>query len=173
MARVTPPRERARRRASARAPVGRRTHAARAPSPQAFFTPEAEAWADAIRSRGAPRPPPPGDDRLHRGPLAIDVALPATDASVALCARACAEAADLWLRWMEDTPPLPAGMKVTHAFHPIISIAVHYTLLYVYTIIHYYTLWFLPVLGDERLRLLFAGLAAYIYICIYIYIIYI
>lgn len=44
------------------------------------------------------------------------MSLPADDASVALCARACAEAADIWLRWMDETPPLPAGMKVTSTY---------------------------------------------------------
>jgi hypothetical protein len=75
-----------------------------------------ESWADAIRVQGSPKPKASGDDLLHRSPLSIDVSLPANDASVALCGKACAEAADIWLRWMDETPPLPAGMKVTSTY---------------------------------------------------------
>jgi len=81
-----------------------------------FFTPEAEAWAASIRSRGSPKPPATGDDALYRGPLTIDVSLPAGDESVALAAKACEEAASMWLGWMDTTEPLPAGMRVTSTY---------------------------------------------------------
>jgi len=81
-----------------------------------FFGPEAEAWANALRSQGACKPKATGDDLLYRGPLTIDISLPASEASVALSAKACTEAADMWLGWMESTPPLPAGMKVTSTY---------------------------------------------------------
>lgn len=84
-----------------------------------FFTPEAEAWAGSIMAApGAmPKPRPTDqDDLLSRGPLCIDISLPPSEDSVALCARACADAADMWLGWMQTCPPLPAGMKVTSTY---------------------------------------------------------
>jgi len=81
-----------------------------------FFAPEVEAWAESIRSRGAPKPPATGDDALYRGPLTIDVSLPAGDDSVAIAAKACDDAASMWLGWMDTTEPLPAGMKVTSTY---------------------------------------------------------
>lgn len=83
---------------------------------QQFFTPEVEAWASGIRSQGTPKPKATGDDLLYRGPLTIDIELPANEASVALCQKACAEAADIWLNWMETTEPLPQGMRVTSTY---------------------------------------------------------
>lgn len=81
-----------------------------------FFTPEAEAWAAALKTQGSPKPKATGDDLLYRGPLAIDISLPATDESVALCAKASTEAVDMWINWCETTEPLPAGMKVTSTY---------------------------------------------------------
>ena len=81
-----------------------------------FFTAEAQAWASSVASSGTPKPKATGDDLLYRGPLAIDISLPANDASVALCAKACEEAADMWIKWCETTEPLPAGMKVTSTY---------------------------------------------------------
>jgi hypothetical protein len=48
--------------------------------------------------------------------VTIDVSLPPSDASIALASKACAEAADFWMGWMDNTPPLPAGMKVTSTY---------------------------------------------------------
>jgi len=83
---------------------------------QKFFTPDVDSWAGAIRNQGAPKPKATGDDLLYRGPLTIDISLPASDESVALAAKACAEAADIWMTWMDTTEPLPAGMKVTSTY---------------------------------------------------------
>jgi hypothetical protein len=90
--------------------------AARDQFEQNFFTPDVASWTDAIRNQGTPKPKATGDDLLYRGPLAIDISLPANDASVALCAKACAQAADVWMKWMGTTEPLPAGMKVTSTY---------------------------------------------------------
>eukprot|EP00285_Hemiselmis_virescens_P012184 CAMPEP_0173379222 /NCGR_PEP_ID=MMETSP1356-20130122/2261_1 /TAXON_ID=77927 ORGANISM="Hemiselmis virescens, Strain PCC157" /NCGR_SAMPLE_ID=MMETSP1356 /ASSEMBLY_ACC=CAM_ASM_000847 /LENGTH=336 /DNA_ID=CAMNT_0014332527 /DNA_START=21 /DNA_END=1031 /DNA_ORIENTATION=+ len=93
------------------------THkAVRDTNTELFFTPPVVDWAAAIRAKGTPKPPATGDDLLYRGPLAIDVSFPADDASVAMCAAACAEAAAMWDGWMATTPPLPAGMKVTSTY---------------------------------------------------------
>jgi len=83
---------------------------------QQFFTPDVDSWAAAIRNQGTPKPKATGDDLLYRGPLTIDISLPASDDSIALCAKACSEAADHWLKWMDTTEPLPAGMKVTSTY---------------------------------------------------------
>ena len=89
---------------------------ARAENEQLFFTPEVASWADGVRSQGEAKPKATGDDLLYRGPLAIDISLPASDSSVDMCAKACSDAADIWLKWCDETEPLPAGMKVTSTY---------------------------------------------------------
>jgi len=83
---------------------------------ETFFTPEMEAWAAGIRAQGRPKPKASGDELLYRGPLTIDITLPATPENVAVAVSATSEAAGTWLGWMETTPPLPAGMKVTGTY---------------------------------------------------------
>ena len=71
---------------------------------EAYFTPEAQAWASSVRmTSGASVPTSPL--RLPpacSGPLFIELRLPLTDAAVATASDACTAAAALWLGWLAE-----------------------------------------------------------------------
>ena len=67
-----------------------------------FFTDDAVAWAQSLRALDGAKPPPvPSVPYECAGPLLVDLRLPLTDANVAAVSSACAEAAALYVSWMQ------------------------------------------------------------------------
>lgn len=86
---------------------------------QAFYTEEAEAWRAALLAKGEHTPLSAEDMATQSaGPLYLDLRLPLSEAETA--ARACEEACERWLGWMESSTEnkrdLAAGAKQTGVY---------------------------------------------------------
>lgn len=89
----------------------------------AFFTPEVEAWRDALLSLDGAEPVALDAEKMalvSASPVRVELRLPNTDEAAAAAAEACLHATRLWVGWMlgadEMKRALPAGAKQTQTY---------------------------------------------------------